>query len=82
MRQRRRLKALLNEGFSATVSLRALISLLPIISSFAQDGIKPQRFGQVGQAQLVLVDLMVGPGLTAVLEKDRRSDVHRFTPVA
>jgi len=43
MRQRRRLKALLNDGFSATVSLRALISLLPIVSSFAHDGIKPQR---------------------------------------
>jgi len=43
MRQRRDLKADLNDGFSATVSPLALESLLPIIASFAHDGIKPQR---------------------------------------
>src|SRR5689334_6417605 len=32
-----------NEGFSRMVSLLALMSLEPILVSFAQDGIKPQR---------------------------------------
>ncbi len=40
----RRLEALLlNDGFSVTVSLRALISLDAIFRSFAQAGSKPQR---------------------------------------
>lgn len=43
MTQRRDLNALLNDGFSATDSPRALMSLLPMDASFAQDGIKPQR---------------------------------------
>ncbi len=41
MRQRRDLKADLNDGFSATVSPRALASLLPIVASFAHDGMSP-----------------------------------------
>src|SRR5450631_4191027 len=41
--QRRDLKADLNDGFSATVSPLALASLLPIVASFAHDGISPQR---------------------------------------
>src|ERR1019366_3179729 len=41
MRQRRDLKAYLNDGFSATVSPRALASLLPIAASLAHDGISP-----------------------------------------
>src|SRR5450759_4259856 len=43
MMQRRDLKADLNDGLSATVSPRALASLLPIVASLAHDGIKPQR---------------------------------------
>jgi hypothetical protein len=43
MMQRRFLKADLNDGFSATVSPRALASLFPIVASIAHDGIKPQR---------------------------------------
>jgi len=41
MMQRRVLKAVLKEGFSATVSPRALASLLPINGSFAQLGMRP-----------------------------------------
>src|SRR5674476_238322 len=41
MMQRRDLKADLNDGFSATVSPRALASLLSIVASFAHDGISP-----------------------------------------
>ncbi len=41
--QRRRDAAALNEGFSVMVSARALISLDPILRSFAHEGIKPQR---------------------------------------
>ena len=41
MRQRRDLKADLNDGFSATVSPLALESLLPIAASLAHDGMSP-----------------------------------------
>src|SRR5690606_30745510 len=41
--QRRRRNAARNEGFSATDSPRALISLVAIVSSFAHDGTRPQR---------------------------------------
>jgi hypothetical protein len=43
MRQRRRLNALRKDGLVATVSLRALMSRLPIFGSSAQDGTRPQR---------------------------------------
>ena len=43
MRHRRFRNALRKEGFSATVSERALIIRLPIPGSLAQEGIKPQR---------------------------------------
>lgn len=42
IRQRRRRKAVRNEGFSANVSALALIILLPMVGSFAQEGIRPQ----------------------------------------
>jgi len=41
-RQRRRWKALRNEGFSVSVSARALIMRAPIDFSLAQDGTRPQ----------------------------------------
>lgn len=43
IRQRRVLKALLKDGFSCTVSARALIRRDPILESFAQKGMRPQR---------------------------------------
>lgn len=43
MMQRRLRNELLNDGFSSTVSLRALIILEPIAGSFAQEGMSPQR---------------------------------------
>jgi hypothetical protein len=45
IRHRRFAKALRNAGFSAIVSARALIILAPILGSFVQDGIRPQRIG-------------------------------------
>ena len=41
--QRRDMNADRNEGFSATVSPRALVSLLPKDASLAHDGISPHR---------------------------------------
>ena len=41
IRQRRRLKAFLKDGFSAMVSERALFIFAPIAGSFAQGGIRP-----------------------------------------
>ena len=41
--QRRRRNAVRNDGFSLTVSARALIILDPTAGSFAQPGINPQR---------------------------------------
>ena len=41
IRHRRRRKAVRNDGFSASVSPRALIIRLPIDGSLAQDGISP-----------------------------------------
>ncbi|MNP61940.1 hypothetical protein D3C76_1571730 [compost metagenome] len=41
--QRRELTNRLKEGFSRSDSARALIILLPILSSLAQEGTRPQR---------------------------------------
>jgi len=43
MRQRRDFQALRNEGFAATVSMRALIAWFPILVSLAQSGTTPHR---------------------------------------
>lgn len=43
MRQRRFLRDSRNAGLEATVSLRALMSLYPMLASFDQNGMRPQR---------------------------------------
>jgi hypothetical protein len=44
------------------------------------DRLEAERLGEVGESQLVGVDLAVGPRLARVLEDGRHSDVHGTLP--
>src|SRR5690606_13240102 len=59
IRQRRRLNAERNAGFSKAVSERALIILLPVIGSLAHDGTSP-HLNKVRSCGLSLVITAMG----------------------
>ena len=54
-KQRRRLKAVRKDGFSAAVSERALIMRLPILGSFAQDGTRPHFINESSPGSRLLI---------------------------
>jgi hypothetical protein len=47
----------------------------------APDRLEAQRLGELGQSQLVLVDLAIAALLLGVLEHRRQANVHRRLPL-